>query len=69
MNAFVFLFQVEQIWDDVPSKPENESKLTELSIPELLTKVATDANEGNRYVNHKKFKKMKISLIQPFETF
>lgn len=45
-----FSLQVEQLWDDVPTKPEIESKPNELRIPDILTKVATDANEGNRYV-------------------
>lgn len=63
--SIMFLFPVEQIWDDVPTKPEIESKPNELRIPDILTKVATDANEGNRYVTFNLIKFFRLNSKKP----
>lgn len=48
--SFVWIFSGERSWDDLSTQPESES-FTKMSISDLLTNVATDANEGNRYVD------------------
>lgn len=45
-----FVFFVGDIRDDLFTQPESENT-SKLSISDLLTNVATDANEVNRYVN------------------
>lgn len=46
---FLLLFSGD-IWDDLSTQPESENT-SKLCISDLLTNVATDANEGNRYVD------------------
>lgn len=49
----MFIFAGKRIWDDLPTQSEmsDSESTSNLSISDLLTNVATDANEGNRYVH------------------
>lgn len=49
INKLGVWFAGERFWDDLPTQPEIRSTL-KLSISDLLTNVATDAAELNRYV-------------------
>lgn len=43
------VFSGESVWDELSTQSESEFT-SKPSIADLLTNVATDANEGNRYV-------------------